>query len=131
MKRLILIAALALSLGGCAQLAKIQSAYQVVTNTTISPKAVYIARNTFDALEQTATNYIVQCNALPGPLCSKQAIQQIIPLVRSGRVTRNQLTAYVKAHPDAIGSEGLYDALNYTIDTIKQIGAKYQIKGLQ
>lgn len=127
----ILVLALSLSLGGCADFNKLQESFIAATNITVSPKAVYVARNTFDALEQTATNYIVSCNRAPsGPACSTVAIQQIIPLVRSGRVTRNQLTAYVKMHPDAIGAQGLYDALIDVTGAIKKIGAQYNIKGL-
>src|SRR5690348_11776583 len=58
MKKLLLIIAVSLSLSGCANF---QNAWGIVTGATVSPTAVYIARNSFDALEATATNYISYC----------------------------------------------------------------------
>ena len=47
MKRLFFVAAIALSLGGCAQLT---NAYNALNGATITSQQVYIAANAFDAI---------------------------------------------------------------------------------
>ena len=124
MKRLIPFV-LVLVLAGCAN---IQNAYDTLTGTVVSPTAVYVARNSFDAVEVTATNYIVYCKVHPAQVgCSKSAIAQMIPAVRAGRVARNNLVAFEVAHPGALGPTGLYDALTAATNTLQAIQAQYHI----
>lgn len=128
MKKIILAALLALTLSGCAN---VQNAWNLFTGATVSPQAVYIARNSFDALEATATNYIVFCKVHPRTVgCSKDAIARLIPAVRSGRVARNNLTQYQKSHPDQLGPTGLYDALVDATNTLQAIATNYNITGV-
>jgi len=126
MKRLFIIAALVM-LAGCAQL---KNAYDTVTGATVSPKLVIVAANAFNAVEATATNYISYCAPNPSPAgCSDTAIKQMIPAVRSGRDARNALETFMKSHPDAIGAQGLYDALVSATGTLNAIVAEYDVKG--
>lgn len=128
MKRIIIALALTLSLGACANL---QNVWNTVTGATVSPQAVYIAENAFDALEVTATGYLKICHAdMATPGCSKTAIAQIIPAVRSGRVARTNLNAFMKAHPDALGATGLYDALVTATNTLQSVSTQYNIVGV-
>lgn len=127
MRKLLLSFALAVSVAGCAQF---KSAFDTVTGIEVSPKAVYVAVNTFNALEVTAANYLHVCRTAPTtPGCSQSAIAQLIPAVRSGRVARNALLDFMKTHPDALGAKGLYDALMSTTAVVQQIKDTYKIGG--
>lgn len=118
----------ALALGGCAE---VQNAWNVVAGASVTDQQVYIARSAFDALEATATNYIVYCKVHPATKgCSKSAIAQIIPAVRSGRVARSNLVQFAKDHPGQLGSKGLYDALVSATNTLQSISAQYNIAGV-
>lgn len=89
MRRIILAAAMALSLAGCSTLGTIQ---QVATATV--PAAVVIpTANAFDVLKGTATNYGKYCiaqNMVPA-ICSASARRVVIRFVRSGTAAREQL----------------------------------------
>jgi hypothetical protein len=127
MKRLIPILAALAMLAGCAQL---KNAYDTVTGAHVSPKLVIVAANAFNAVEATATNYITYCTPNPSPAgCSDTAIKQMIPAVRSGRDARNALEAFLKTHPDAIGAQGLYDALVSATGTLNSVISEYNVKG--
>lgn len=126
MKRLFAFLAVAIMLAGCANL---KNAYDTITGAQVSPKLIIVAANAFDAVQATATNYIAYCAPNPSPKgCNDTAIKQIIPAVRSGRDARNALVAFLKAHPDALGSKGLYDALVSATGTLNSIVAEYSIK---
>lgn len=118
----------ALALGGCAE---VQNAWNVVAGASVTDQQVYIARSAFDALEATATNYIVYCKVHPATRgCSKSAIAAIIPAVRSGRVARTNLTEFQKTHPGQLGSKGLYDALVSATNTLQAVSVQYNISGV-
>src|SRR6185312_146307 len=128
MKKLIPII-LALSLGGCAGLT---NAYNTLSGTSVSPTAVYVAANAFDAVEVTATNYLKlkKCSATSGPVCrSVTATKQIIPAVRSGRVARTNLENFMAQNPGALGPVGLYNALTSATSTLQAIVSQYNIGG--
>ncbi|MDE2105527.1 MAG: hypothetical protein KGL39_50335 [Patescibacteria group bacterium] len=127
MKKLLVAAIVALSLGACAQ---IQTAYDAVSGAKVSPTAVIVAGNSFDALEATATNYLrlKKCNGSNGPVCrDPKATAIIIPAVRSGRVARTNLEQFMKDHPGELGPQGLYDSLKVSIDTLRQAFSQYNI----
>jgi hypothetical protein len=126
MRKLFISLVLALSLSACTTVQYLEQASGVLAD----PKAVYITRQTFNALEITATNYIKYCtpnHAATG--CSDTAIQQIIPAVRSGRVARSNLTSYAKANPGAGTPASLYNALVSATNTLQSISAQYNIGG--
>jgi hypothetical protein len=128
MKRFLIVSALALGLASCAQLT---ADYNALTGVTVSPTAVIVAANAFDAVEATATNYLrlPKCTASNGPVCrNPTATAQIIPAIRSGRIARNNLEAFMQANPGAIGPTGLYSALTTATTTLEQIFTTYNIK---
>ena len=128
MKKIVLGLVLALSLGACASL---QNTIDKITGATISPQAVYLAENSFDAIEVTATGYLRICHAkMTTPGCSSTAIAQVIPAVRSGRIARSNLDSFMKAHPDALGASGLYDALVTATNTLQSVSTTYNIAGV-
>lgn len=129
MKKILIITALALSLGGCAgtRLGDFIATIQSAATGSVSPEAIYVARNAFDAVEVSATNYLTlkRC-PVNAPFCrDKEATKQLVPAIRSGRDARNAATQFLKEHPNELGSQGLYDALTTSTDTIKKILARY------
>ncbi len=126
MKKLLLVGALALSLAGCAQ---VTAAWDTLTGARVSPQAVYVSMNVFDGFERTATNYLRLCHRSPAnPVCSKPAEVQIAAAVRSGRVARNNLKAFMTTHPDALGAQGVYDAFTTATDTLKSALQTYGVQ---
>ena len=128
MRKLLIGFMFALSLGACASL---QNTIDTITGATVSPRAVYLAENSFDAIEVTATGYLRICHAkMTTPGCSSTAIAQVIPAVRSGRIARSNLDSFMKAHPDALGASGLYDALVTATNTLQSVSTTYNIAGV-
>ena len=127
----VLAVVLALSLGGCANL---QGVYSTITGATVSPTAVIVAGNTFDALEATATNYVSlpRCQTVTNYACSnRKAIAPIRKAVRAGRVARNNLEQFLRDNPGKLGPTGLYNALNASIDTLKAVFEQYNVGATQ
>lgn len=131
MKKIFAVVALALSLGGCANFTSFSDVVSRITTAQVSPQAVYLAENSFDAIEVTATGYLRICHArMSTPGCSSTAIAQVIPAVRSGRIARSNINAFMKAHPDALGATGLYDALVTATSTLQSVATTYNIAGV-
>lgn len=129
-KKIFLILALSLSLGACATLERLKQTAEAVGEFTVSPEAVIIASNTFDALEVTATNYLKlkSCRKVTSLVCrNPTATALIIPAVRSGRVARNNLQQFLVDHPNQLGPSGAFDALNASIATVKGILTQYKV----
>lgn len=129
MKRLIPLL-LAFGLAGCATLTQ---DYAIITGATVSPAAVIVAGNAFDAIEATATNYLVFCKAnraVAGCGSYVAARKAILPAVRSGRVARNNLENFLTANPGALGPSGLYNALVTAINTLQGVAQTYNIAGV-
>jgi hypothetical protein len=104
-------------------------ALKAVTGATVSPTAVVVAANAFNAVKATATNYIAYCTPNPAPAgCSDAAIKKLIPAVRAGTDARNSLEQFQAEHPGELGDKGVYDALTTATDTIKAIVAEYGVK---
>lgn len=126
MKKLIPALLLAFTLAGCASLT---NTWNAVTGATVSPAAVIVAANAFDALEVTATNYLKlkKCDG-SNPVCrSPAATKVIVPAVRSGRVARNNLEQFLKDNPGQLGPSGLYNALTASINTLQGVIAAYNV----
>jgi len=104
-------------------------ALNAISGATVSPTAVVVAANAFNAVKATATNYIAYCTPNPAPTgCSDAAIQKLIPAVRSGTDARNSLEQFQTDHPGELGDKGVYDALTTATDSIKAIVAEYGAK---
>lgn len=128
MKKLAVILVLTLSLGGCALFQRLESIGSELASSHVSPSAVVIAANTFDALEASATNYLrlKRCSPTTGPICRDPAFTaKIIPVVRSGRVARDNLILFMRAHPGQLAPQGVYDALVASINTAQAIITQY------
>lgn len=138
MRKLLVISllALALPIGGCANspfVQKLEGMASAITGATVSPTAIIVLANSYDALEVTAKNYInpalnKRCNGSNGPVCrDPNATVQINAAIRSGRVARNNAKQFLRDHPGQLGTQGLYDALSTSVDTLKKIFATYAI----
>ena len=127
MKRILFVCLLAISLGACAGLT---NTYNLLSGASVSPTAVYVAANAFDAVEATATNYLKlpKCNG-SNPVCrDPKATAQIIPAVRSGRVARTNLENFIAQNPGSLGPVGMYNALTSATATLQAIINTYNIK---
>lgn len=131
--RLLIIPLVALSLGGCGTVRdigdKVGAVYTAATTSKLSRDDVVLARTVFNGLEITATKYLRlrRCTGTNGPLCRDPAwTPTIIASVKSGRAARNDLTAFMRTHPDMLGAEGLYDALKASTDTLNRALAVYK-----
>jgi len=95
MRNLLAIAMLALALGGCAGLQKLQQVYTLATTTTVDPSIVRPAANAFDILKGTAANFARYCvnsnNTAAG--CDVTTRQNISTFVRQGTQARIQMRA--------------------------------------
>lgn len=130
--------ALLLPLGACAPGsfgAKVEGAISAISGATVSPQAIIIAANAFDALEATAKNYVnpalnKRCNGSNGPVCRDPAATVAInKAVRAGRVARNNAKQFLRDHPGQLGTRGLYDALQASVTTLEAIFRQYNIGG--
>lgn len=113
MKKLAIIL-VALWLGGCAQLGLLRDAYNYAEGTTVSPQAILIASNAFNALEGTATNYFNYCRSrLVETVCSADNRRKVIKGVRAGRAARTTLEGYFdrSAPAPAVVYNTLIDAI--------------------
>lgn len=129
MRKLLLTAAALLCLGGCAQL---QTDWNIITGTTVSPNSIYVAANAFDVVEATATTYLQlpACGSSgASALCrSPVAVATLVPAIRSGRVVRNQLEAAVfTPSAQAPTPASALQILENSTSTIRSILAQYSI----
>lgn len=120
LKRIVVCAFFALSLAGCA---KLTEAYQSLSSSNVPPKAIYVAISAFDAAKITGTNYIRYCAPNPSPKgCNDAVIRgKLIPAINKGTVARNDLKAFVRAHPGELGPSGTYSLLTTSATTITTI----------
>ncbi len=118
MKKLLALS-LALSLGGCAsEMAKLQTIFSVVTQASVSPQAIIVTANAFDALEAGATQYLTWCKTnLTTSACSAGNRRIVIKAGRSGRAARNQLEPYITN--GTAGPKAIYDTLSAAVDQLK------------
>lgn len=139
MKRLILVAAVAFSLGGCASLQNFQKdiefaagIYTTVTETTVPAKVVVPLANAFDILKAAATNYAKYCikQQMAPSVCSADIRRQVIRAVRSGTAARDQLEVSVATGQPALSS--IYNVLVGAVNGLKSSpAASQQFAGAQ
>lgn len=130
MKKILIPFLIVLTLGGCANLQRVYDGFEAITTTTVSPKAIVIGANSFNALEATATNYLnlTRCDKTSSKVCRDKAVTAIlIPAVLNARKARNDLIAFQRTHPGELGTQGLYDALQLSITTLTGIMNTYHI----
>ncbi len=131
MKKLLIIITLGLTLSGCAGLTR---AWDVATSATVSPQTVVIARNSFDTIEVSATNYLnlTRCDKTSSKVCREKSVTAILgPALLNARKARNDLVSFQKTHPGQLGPQGLYDALQLSITTLTGIMDTYHIGSVQ
>lgn len=111
---------LALSLAGCASLGqKISTAWQIVTSAAVSPTQIIVAGNAFDALEVTATQYLLYCKSVAyvPKACALGNRKPVVAAVRAGQAARNALEPYVTA--GTAGPSAIYNSLVAAIQTLQ------------
>lgn len=125
MRKLICAGALALAciLGGCAEIQKAEAVFGVVTGDVVTPQAVVIAVNAFDAVEATATNYLrlPRCGGGAVACRNPSTSAAVVAWIRAGRADRKQLLAGLRAAPgQSISLVAVYKDLT---STTAQLGA--------
>jgi hypothetical protein len=128
-------ALLSLSLAGCATQfgQKVEGVVSAITGATVSPEAIIILANSFDAMQVTAKNYInpalnKRCTGTNGPICrDPNATIALNKAIRTGRVARNNAKQFLRDHPGELGPQGLYDALQLSVGTLQSIFSQYNI----
>lgn len=127
MKKFAAVCAVAFTLVGCAQF---QNAWNTFTGSRVSPAAVYVAENTFDSVEIISTAYLRACHKNPGAFaaCAKSIESKVVGGVRAGRKTRDKLRAFMVAHPDALGAQGLYDSFTEATKALNDLIATYNLE---
>lgn len=131
------LVALALLLSGCAGLNEkfqvFKQTWETAKAITLNKTAVTAAVSSWRAVERTATVYIRQKHCPVGiqkPTCMSPAIrEQLVPIINQGHDAANKLLDFWEAHPNELGSEGVYDALNAATAGLKTIFATYKIGG--
>lgn len=119
MRKIILAAAAALSLAGCAAVQTAETLYSKATGTSVSQKQVAGAVQAFNLAETGATAYLrlPTCGGGQSTLTSacKQpgAVPTVIADVKAGRTARDGLWKASKASADGSVNvaSGLYDAV--------------------
>src|SRR6267142_1534954 len=132
MKKLLVICALALSLGGCAgELEKMKTTFTnvigIISNVKINSKAAYIAINVFNGAERTVTAYLSlpQCGKVPCRIVGSATM--LSQPFNAGIGARNDLRAWMKANPGSLADAGLYNALVAATNSLQKIMAIYNI----
>jgi hypothetical protein len=96
MKKFIAILMITVGLGGCAQLSQLETDFNNLTQSTVSPANALAAANAFDALESAATLYFSYCNTnKTQTICSKANLNAVYQSGIQGRALRNQIESYV------------------------------------
>jgi predicted small secreted protein len=128
LRKLLVLAALAAPLAGCSTIQGIENdimtTFTLATGQTISPQAVIIAANGFDAIEITATNYLnlPTCNGSAVTVCKTPAtVVTLVTAIRAGRAARNQLEGYMTANPGVPAPISPYNVLITAINTLQGI----------
>jgi hypothetical protein len=118
-----------LMLAGCASLGQISSAYTALADASVPAKQVIIAANAFDGIEVAATTYVRYCAPNPSPAGCDDALirNKVIPAVNAGIQARDGLEGFLKSHPGALGSKGLFDALNQSTATLTAMSAQFAV----
>lgn len=118
-------------LGGCSDISRLFNVVSSASTTTVDPRTIVVARDIFNGVEVTATNYLrlKRCGSAGATVvCRDPAVTaKIIPAVYSGRAVRNSLTQFLRDHPGELGPKGLYDALVQTTDVLQAIFLQYNI----
>lgn len=112
---------LALALTGCSTLSNLET----IASGSVSPQQVYIAANSFDAIEATATQYLGLPLCPQGtPVCRTQVSSQTVyNNVKTARGARNALEAYMGANPGAAVPVSNYNVLVTSVQTLTALVA--------
>ena len=123
MKKFLVVCALALSLGACAQLQTalndIQATYTLVTTTTVDPQQAAVVANAFDALKGTAVNYASYCvtQKFPQPLCSASNRRLVVKSINAGTAARIQIETAITTKQPVTGT--VYNALVAAVQSLQ------------
>lgn len=114
MRKLLHAIALVIALAGCSTLQTLQQ----VAGTAVTPTQALVAANAFDAIESSATAYLVYCKAnLATSACAAANRRSVIKYTRSGRAARNQIETYIQT--SATIPAAIYNTLVAAVNNLK------------
>lgn len=118
------LAVMSISLCACSTLENLAA-------TNVPVNSIIVAANGVDAAETVATSYIRYCTPAVQPAgCSDEAIQKLIPAVRSLTDARNSAETFLAANPDAkLGPATLVSAITNATSALQSIESEYGITG--
>lgn len=129
---LVLIGAVGVSAGGCAQtkqfISNVGAAVSSIGKAKVPAKTILVAATTFNGLEKVATQYLSLkiCGSMP---CrDPQLTEPIARYVYDGRIARDAAVEFLAAHPGELGDAGIYDALVTANTALQKIFADNRIK---
>lgn len=140
MKKLLLIPlviAASLTLSGCATFLgskvaqDLDNINNVLSGAALSPRAVVIAGNSVNAIQDTATAYLALplCRSGSTPVCRiKAATQPIKRAVLAMRAARNGLEDWIDAHPGSAPPASLYEKVTAAISVLFAVITKYRVE---
>jgi uncharacterized protein YceK len=118
MRKIIIVLALSLSIGGCATLETIQKV-QEVANATVPASVVIPAANAFNIVKAGATRYGQYCikEKMAPVICEAGTRRAVIKAVRAGTNARNRMTdSLINGTP---ASASIYNLMVGAIDDLK------------
>lgn len=124
MKRIFVIAVMAIGLAGCqGGIAKFQQVYGIVTTATVPAETAQIAVSSFEVLEAGSTSYFIYCKqspndsiCAPGTKAAPGPLRIAIKYIRQGRAARDQVKAAGKT--GALISSTVYNLLTSAITNL-------------
>jgi hypothetical protein len=117
MRKFLVALPIVLLLGGCAGLASLQTAFNTVTGTTISPQTALALANSYDAIEGGAVVYLQYCRGnISQPVCAAANRRSVIKNVQLGRALRNQIEGYVTSSTSV--PVAIYNALQAIVASL-------------
>lgn len=135
--RFVALGALGLSLGSCAEISKLSSAFSVVTGATVTQKQAKLAVDTYNAAETIALDYLAR------PLCqsgqtvavnacrSQSATDVINAALNKGDPAVDSLVSNIAAAHKAGANVGVAKAAYQVLMGNPETGDKGVIAGLQ
>lgn len=120
----------ALGVSGCSgTIEKFEKVYTVITSAKATSQAIVLGIQSFDVAKIGATGWLRlrRCDGTNGrPICRDPALlDEVDAAIQEGTKLRNELKAWVRAHPDGIGPQDAYDKLVAATATIEKVVAIY------
>ena len=126
MNKLVFVVVFALALSGCAAINSVKT----LTGASVTPSEVYVAGNTFVALEATATQYLnlSYCPSASKVCKTQEGVNAIVPAIRAARAAVSAMENYASANPGSVVPVSLYTTATTSISALQTALTQYNIQ---